>query len=166
MNIQQAAQTHRKPSGGKAAGKQVISGEVLQFATFHLNNELFGINILEVQEIQLPQAVTPVPRAPVHILGLISLRGQIVTLIDLRRRLQMNEEQALAKPYHVVVRTADGLACFEVGEIGDVVNVPREEFRDVPDSVRAVDRRFLEGVFRMNRGVLSILDVSEVLSGT
>ena len=153
---------------GKPAGRKLHAGsrDVQQFATFHLNDELFGINILKVQEIQLPQAVTPVPRAPAYILGLISLRGQIVTLIDLRRRLQMKMDQPIANPYHVVVRTQSTVACFEVGAIGDVINVPHEDFRAAPDSVRAVDKRFLEGVYRMEKRVLSVLRVDEVLEGT
>ena len=142
------------------------SGHILQFATFRLNSETFGISILQVQEIQLPQPVTPVPKAPGHILGLISLRGQIVTLIDLRRRLRMDTQEPIPHPYHVVVKTAGIVACFEVGEIGDVIDVPEGEFRPAPDSVRAVDKRFLEGVYLMKKGVLSVLRVDEVLSGS
>jgi len=149
------------------AGEPPVRGgnRILQFATFRLNDEIFGISILQVQEIQLPQPVTPVPRAPGHILGLISLRGQIVTLIDLRRRLRMDTQQPIPRPYHVVVKTAGTVACFQVGEIGDVIDVPEAEFRLAPDSVRAVDKRFLEGVYLMKKGVLSILQVDEVLSG-
>ena len=142
-----------------------VGNRILQFATFRLNDEIFGISILQVQEIQLPQPVTPVPKAPGHILGLISLRGQIVTLIDLRRRLRMDTQQPIPRPYHVVVKTAGTVACFQVGEIGDVIDVPEAEFRPAPDSVRAVDKRFLEGVYLMKKGVLSILQVDEVLSG-
>lgn len=136
---------------------------VLQFATFRLNAELFGINILQVQEIQLPQPVTPVPRAADHIMGLISLRGQIVTLVDLRKRLGMDQLKPLENPYHIVVRTPQTFACLEVGEIGDVINVPNEDFRPPPESVRAVDRKFLDGVYSMPNGILSILKINEVL---
>ncbi len=135
----------------------------LQFATFHLNGELFGINILQVQEIQLPQEVTEVPRAASHIKGLISLRGQIVTLLDLRKRLRMDESQPIENPYHIVVRTQQSVACLEVGEIGDVINVPVGEYRPPPESVLAVDRKFLDGVYPMESGILSILKINEVL---
>ena len=135
----------------------------LQFATFYLGSELFGINILQVQEIQMPQPITPVPRASAHVLGLISLRGQIVTLLDLRRRLRMNASEPIAKPYHIVVKTDSTMACLEVGEIGDVINVPIEEFRPPPDSVLEVDRKFLEGVYSMPLGILTVLKITEVL---
>ena len=143
--------------------KNLLNGGVLQFATFHLNSELFGINILQVQEIQLPQMVTPVPRGPSHVMGLISLRGQIVTLVDLRKRLGMDESQLIEKPYHIVVKTSSNTACLEVGEIGDVINVPVEEFLAPPESVNEVDRKFLEGVYSIPTGILTILKISVVL---
>lgn len=136
---------------------------MLQFATFHLNSELFGINILQVQEIQLPQQVTAVPRVPSHIKGLISLRGQIVTLVDLRKRLRMDESQPIEDPYHIVVKTDSAMACLEVGQIGDVISVPIEEFRPPPESVHEVDRRYLEGVYSMDSGILTLLKITEVL---
>lgn len=137
--------------------------EVLQFATFRLNAEIFGINILQVQEIQLPQEITVVPRAQPHVMGLISLRGQIVTLIDLRQRLRMDTSQPIDHPYHIVVKTPQTIACFEVAEIGDVINVPIGDYRPPPDSVHAVDRMFLDGVYSMPDGILSVLNVDAVL---
>ena len=140
-----------------------LSGSMLQFASFKLNSEFFGINILQVQEIQLPKPVTAVPRAASHIKGLISLRGQIVTLVDLRRRLRMDESQPIENPYHIVVQTPSNMACLEVGEIGDVITVPIDEFRPPPESVHEVDRKFLEGVYSMPSGILTVLKISEVL---
>ena len=142
---------------------EALGGSVLQFATFHLNSELFGINILQVQEIQLPQPVTAVPRAASHIKGLISLRGNIVTLVDLRKRLRMDESQSIETPYHIVVKTPSKMACLEVGKIGDVIIVPREDFRAPPESVQEVDRKFLEGVYSMQSGILAVVKISEVL---
>jgi purine-binding chemotaxis protein CheW len=139
------------------------SVEILQFATFHLNREVMGINILQVQEIQQPQRVTPVPRAPSYVMGLISLRGQIIPLVDLRRRLRMDTGKPIAKPYHIVVRGASTMACFEVDQIGDVVNVPSDRYRKPPESVHAIDKRFMEGVYPMEEGILTVLNVEEVL---
>ena len=140
-----------------------LGADIYQFATFYLNSELFGINILMVQEIQQPQETTPVPLAPDYILGLISLRGNIVPLIDLRRKLGMNDSQPLRNPYHLVVRTAAVTACFEVDDIGDVLDVPMAKFMPPPDSVKTVDAKFLEGVFPMSKQILSVLNVIEIL---
>ena len=71
-------------------------------------------------------------------MGLISLRGQIVPLIDLRKRLGMDTSQPIQHPYHVVVNTAYAIASFEVDEIGEVIDVPAPEFIPPPDSVKAM----------------------------
>ena len=141
----------------------LASQHPLQVATFMLNGEMFGIEILQVQEIQLPQQVTPVPRAPAHVLGLISLRGQIITLIDLRKRLGMTREKPIGKPFHIVINTAHHIACFEVDEIGDVIDVPPNEFHRPPDSIKAIDAALLRGVHPMKHCVLSVLDVEKVV---
>ncbi len=156
-----------EPKADEATGQEVrIGGEILQFATFYLNGEMLGLNILKVQEIQQPQLITPVPLAPDHIMGLISLRGHIVTLIDLRKRLGMDISKPIKHPYHIVVNTQNTIACFEVDEIGDVVDVPVEEFVPPPESVRAIDARFLEGVYPLENRILAILNVDVVLENS
>ena len=147
-------------SGGNLA---TMVDEILQFATFNLNGELLGLNILQVQEIQRPQPITPVPLAPPHILGLISLRGQIVTLIDLRTRLGMDTSQPIKHPYHIVVNVQNSIASFEVDQIGDVIDVPVDKFEPPPDSVKAIDAKFLEGVFPLEDKILAVLKVELIL---
>ena len=140
-----------------------VTDKILQFATFYLNGELLGFNILHVQEIQQPRPVTPVPLAPPHIMGLISLRGQIVPLIDLRTRLGMDTSQPIKQPYHIVVNTPYTIATFEVDNIGEVIDVPVQEFLPPPDSVKAVDAKFLEGVYPLGNEILTVLNVDVVL---
>lgn len=134
-----------------------------QFVTFTLNGELFGVDILQAQEIQMPQPITPVPRAPRMVLGLISLRGHVVPLVDLRYKLGMDLSKPIRKPYHIVVTTPDTIAAFLVDEIGDVIDVPSEKFVAPPDSVKAIDKRFLKGVYQLKKGILSILNMDTVL---
>lgn len=138
-------------------------GKILQFATFYLNGELLGLNILQVQEIQQPQTITPVPTAPEQFLGLISLRGQIVPLIDLRTRLGMDVSEPIRQPYHIVVSTSYAIASLEVDKIGDVVDVPSQEFMPPPESVRAIDAKFLDGVYPLENEILTVLNVDAVL---
>ena len=140
-----------------------MAENILQFASFYLNGELLGLNILQVQEIQQPQHITPVPLALPHIMGLISLRGQIVPLIDLRARLGMDTRQPLHNPYHIVVNTQATIASFEVDDIGDVIDVPVQDFAPPPESVRAIDAKFLEGVYPLEREILTVLNVDAVL---
>lgn len=148
---------------GTSAKVALGAGKILQFATFKLNGELLGLNILQVQEIQQPQPITPVPLAPEHVLGLISLRGQIVPLINLRKRLGMDTSEPIANPYHIVVHTPYATASFEIDDIRDVVDVPEEDFAPPPESVKAIDARFLEGVYPLGNEILTVLKLDVVL---
>ena len=136
----------------------------LQFATFYLESEPFGINILQVQEILLKQNITPVPLAEGYVLGLISLRGQIVTAVDLKRRLGKPTTRSVADPYQIVVKTGGLIASFQVDQIGDVIEVAAEEIKPPPESISQQDARFLEGVYPMENEILSILNVEAVLA--
>ena len=159
MNFDLNSEASKTPNGNGSD----MADDILQFATFKLNGELLGLNILQVQEIQRPQSITPVPLAPAHIMGLINLRGQIVTLIDLRTRLGMDTSQPIKHPFHIVVNTPYAIASFEVDKIGDVIDVPVEKFEPPPDSVRAIDVKFLDGVYPLENEILTVLNVDAIL---
>src|SRR5215831_18399742 len=99
-----------------------------QYCTFYVAGHYFGLDVLKVQEIIRYQEMTRVPLAPPVVRGLINLRGQIVTAIDLRRRLELKERPADQFPVNVVVQTEDGPFSLLVDEIGDVINVSQELF--------------------------------------
>jgi purine-binding chemotaxis protein CheW len=109
--------------------------ETQQFATFYLGDLFFGVEVRQVQEVIRFQEMTPVPLAPSVIQGLINLRGQIVTAIDLRRRLELPERPADELPMNVVVRTIDGAVSLLVDEIGDVLEVSSDGFERPPETV-------------------------------
>src|SRR5712675_2915799 len=94
-----------------------------QFCTFYLDKLLFGVELQGVQEVIRFLDMTKVPLAPAVVSGLINLRGQIVTAVDLRRRLELAARPAGVLPMNVVVRSEDGAVSFLVDEIADVVEV-------------------------------------------
>ena len=100
-----------------------------QFSTFLVNGLFFGVDVRHVQEVIRYQEMTRVPLAPAMVQGLINLRGQIVTAIDLRRRLELAPRPADQLPMNVVVRTDDGAVSLLVDEIGDVVGNPGRYLR-------------------------------------
>src|SRR5438034_5125162 len=106
-----------------------------QYCTFHVGGYYFGLDVLNVQEIIRYQAMTRVPLAPPVVQGLINLRGQIVTAIDLRRRLRLNERPAERLPMNIVLRTDDGPVSLLVDEIGDVLQVSEEVFECPPETL-------------------------------
>ena len=135
----------------------------LQFATFYLGDQLFGIPILQVQEILLRQNVTPVPHAPPHVLGLIGLRGQIVTAVDLKKRVGLANPAPVEEPYHLVVSAGNSVASLQVDGVGDVLEMPGAQFLPPPESLQGIDPAFIEGVFMLDERILAVIDVPAVL---
>jgi purine-binding chemotaxis protein CheW len=129
-----------------------------QFCTFHLDDHLFGVDVLDVQEVIRYQAMTYVPLAPAVVEGLVNLRGQIVTAVDLRRRLELPARPSDRRPMNVVVRTEDGPVSFLVDEIGDVLEVSEDAYEPVPDALHGMSAELLAGVYKLEDRLLLVLD--------
>ena len=138
--------------------------EQRQFCTFFLENYFFGVAVEEVQEVLHYQKQTRVPLAPPVIRGLINLRGQIVTAMDLRRRLELSERADDALPINVVVRTADGAVSLLVDEIGEVVDVADDVFEPPPETVEGVARELIIGAYKLENRLLLILDTEKTVN--
>ncbi len=134
-----------------------------RYATFYVDGLYFGVDVLDVQEVLRYQEMTRVPLAPPTIQGLINLRGQIVTAIDMRRRLDLRPRPADASPMNVVIRSEDGAVSLLVDEIGDVLEVPDESREPVPENISARHRELLGGVAKLERSLLLILDTQKIL---
>ncbi len=137
--------------------------ESRQYCTFHLDGLFFGIEVFQIQEVLLGQQMTRVPLAANTVRGLINLRGQIVTALDLRRRLALPPLPADRAPMNVVVRDEDSLVSLLVDEIGDVVNVDEATFEAPPENVKGVARELTTGVYKLDGRLLLILDLAKAL---
>jgi purine-binding chemotaxis protein CheW len=136
-----------------------------QFCTFYLDGALYGLRVEQVQEIVRHQEMTPVPLAKGVIAGLINLRGQIVSALDLRVRLGLPARTNGRTATNVLVRHEDESVSLLVDEIGDVVEVPDESFEDAPDSVVGEARTLAQGVYKLPDKLLHVLDLQAVLFG-
>ena len=136
-----------------------------QYCTFTVAGLFLGIDVLRVQEVLKHQQLTRVPLAPSEIGGLINLRGQIVTAIDLRSRLGLNKSDGQAQPMNVVVRTDDGSASLLVDAIRDVVTVDSAAFEPVPHTLAGVGREMFTGTYKLKDELLLILDTDKVFAG-
>jgi purine-binding chemotaxis protein CheW len=134
-----------------------------QFATFYANGLLFGVEVVRVQEVLRYQEMTPVPRAPEVIEGLINLRGQIVTAIDARRRLGLPAREADRTPMNMVIRSDDGAVSLLVDEIGDVLDVEQAAFEPVPENVAPSIRDLTTGVYKLKERLLLVLDTGKAV---
>ena len=102
--------------------------------------------------------MTRVPIAPSMIEGLINLRGQIITAIDLRRRFELPDRPEGQLPMNVVIRADDGAVSFLVDEIGDVVEIDDESYESVPETLTGTARELICGVYKLSDRLLLILD--------
>ncbi len=135
-----------------------------QFCTFYLNGLFFGVEVLRVQEVIRYQEMTGVPLAPRMIEGLINLRGQIVTAIDLRRRLELPARADGELPMNVVIRSDDGAVSLLVDEIGDVVEIKDDVYERPPETLTGVARELIQGVYKLKERLLLILDTEKTVS--
>ncbi|MGL4553355.1 MAG: chemotaxis protein CheW, partial [Gemmataceae bacterium] len=125
--------------------------------------QYFGVDVLRVQEVIRCQGMTRVPLAPPSVRGLINLRGQIVTAIDLRRRLELTDRPADQQPVNVVVRTDDGAVSLLVDEIGDVVTVGGEPFEGPPETLRRPARDLIRRAYKLADRLLLAIDLDRLL---
>jgi len=116
------------------------------------------VEVLRVQEVIRAQTMTCVPLADASVTGLINLRGQIVTAVDLRRRMGLPDRAADALPTNVIVRTADGAVSLLVDDIGDVIEAEESTFENVPATVSGAARAMITGVHKLEGQLLLVLD--------
>ena len=132
-----------------------------QFCTFYLDKLLFGVELKGVQEVIRSLEMTTVPLAPRVVSGLINLRGQIVTAVNLRRRLELEAAPAGTPVMNVVVRSVDGAVSLQVDEIGDVVEVEEDTFEPPPETLRSSVRNVILGVHKLKGRLLHVLDIEK-----
>lgn len=135
-----------------------------RFCTFHVGGLYFGVDVLRVQEVIRYQEMTRVPLASAMVSGLINLRGQIVTAIDLRRRLALADRSPDQLPMNVVVRTDDGAVSLLVDEIGDVLEVDESTYERPPETLTGTARQVVHGVHKLKDALLLILDTNEAVA--
>lgn len=133
-----------------------------QLCTFLIDNMLFGVDVMNVQEVIRYQEMTAVPLASSTVRGLINLRGQIVTAIDMRARLGIAARDVSELPMNVVATTADGVVSLLVDEIGDVLEVEERTFERAPETLSATFRELVPGVFKLDGRLLLLLDAEKV----
>jgi purine-binding chemotaxis protein CheW len=135
-----------------------------QLVTFTLDRLHFGVEVSHVQEVIRYQTMTRVPRAPAVVEGLINLRGQIVTAVDMRARVGLGKRDGSRLPMNVVIRSADGVASLLVDEIGEVVEVDAAQLEPAPLSVSDRIRDVIGGVYKLHGMLLLELDVERALT--
>ena len=135
-----------------------------QYVTFRLDGALYGIEVNRVTEILRGEATTNVPLSPDAINGLVNLRGQIATLIDLRQLLNLPPRPEEAETMLVVVENDTEILSLMVDSIGDVRDVTESDFEAPPDTLPQELRELILGAYKLTEDLLLVLDVDKVVA--
>jgi len=134
-----------------------------QFCTFRLAGLLFGIDVLNVQEVLQGQEITEVPHSHGSVQGLLNLRGQIAATIDMRTRLGMPAREDGKSPVHVVVKFHDEPVSLLVDEIGDVMSIDPDLYEPPPETVSGAAKELISGAYKLDGQLLMALDIRRTL---
>jgi purine-binding chemotaxis protein CheW len=141
----------------------VTASTLNQLCTFRLGPLYLGINVIEVREVLHKAEITAVPHAHPVVEGLINLRGQIATCVDLRRRLGLPPRESDADPIHVVTLSVDGEPIsLLVDAVGDVVDVDPETYERPPATMHPDTRDLILGTYKLDTELLLVLDLEQV----
>jgi purine-binding chemotaxis protein CheW len=137
---------------------------IVELATFYVGDALCGMDILKVQEINKLMQMTKVPQAPDYVVGILNLRGQIVTIIDLGLKLGLGATDLSADPRNIIVNSAGGAVGLLVRRISDVVSANMERREPAPANMRGIQGEYFTGVYKTDNNLIGILNVDKVLS--
>jgi purine-binding chemotaxis protein CheW len=138
--------------------------EVLQLVTFRLGNEEFGVNIHELQEIIRMMPITRVPKAPSFVEGVVNLRGQVIPIIELRKRIGMASAEHDKGTRIIVVQIDRKTVGFIVDQVGEVKRIPSRVVEPPPPIVAGIESEYINGVGKLEDQLLILLDLNRLLS--
>lgn len=136
---------------------------MVELATFYVGEALCGMDILKVQEINKLMEMTSVPQAPDYVMGILNLRGQIVTIIDLGKKLGLGTTEVTDSCRNIIVNSKGEHVGLLVTRISDVVDAYWEKVESPPANIGGVQGRYFKGVFKTDSRLVGILDVEKVL---
>jgi len=138
--------------------------EILQLVTFRLGDEEFGVDIHALQEIIRMMTITRVPKAPSFVEGVVNLRGQVIPIIDLRKRIGMPSAVYDKTTRIIVVQLDRKTVGFVVDAVGEVRRIPARVVEPPPPIVAGIESEYIEGVGKLEDRLLILLDLHRLLS--
>ncbi len=146
-----------------AHNEEKTDKNLIDLATFMVGDALCGMDILKIQEINKLKNMTTVPQAPNYVLGILNLRGQIITSIDLGKKLGLGETNISEDPRNIIVNSKGEHIGLMVRKISDVVQANRDKFEPPPANMGGIQGEFFTGVYKTTDKLIGILDVEKVL---
>ncbi|MCC3862209.1 chemotaxis protein CheW [Pseudemcibacter aquimaris] len=134
------------------------------YVTIWLDGQMCGIPVLEVYDVLSKQTITKIPKSPAAVAGVLNLRGQIVTAIDLRKRLKLKDREDDSEEMNVVVEFQSEPYSLIIDRVGDVLSLSDDAFEKNPVTLEAHWQEVSTGIFRLEEELLVILDIEKLLS--
>src|SRR6185369_14356459 len=144
------------------AESESVVEEYQEYLCFRVSDEIYGINIMDIKEIIKPREVTEVPRAPSFVSGVLSLRGMIIPIIDMRLRLGLAQNEPTGKERIIVIKNVNSLSGLMVDEVIQVVQVQHNDVEPAPPVLDGIDRDFIRGIGRSEGLLMIILNLENV----
>jgi purine-binding chemotaxis protein CheW len=138
---------------------------VIQWVTFRLDNETYGINVMQVQEVLRVTEIAPVPGAPDYVMGIINLRGNVVTVLDTRIRFGLPTKETDDATRIVIIESEGNVVGILVDSVAEVVDMRRSAVESSPNVGNDESSKYIEGVATHNGELLILVDINKLLSG-
>jgi len=137
---------------------------ITQWVTFYLENEKYGIKVMQVQEVLRMTEVAPVPGAPHYVIGIINLRGNVVTVIDSRKRFGLQDKEADDSTRIVIIEAGDNVVGILVDSVAEVVDLRTSDIETAPNVGTDESSKYIQGVSNQTEELLILVDVDKLLS--
>lgn len=143
---------------------QTTDDPTLQWVTFRLDNETYGINVMQVQEVLRHTEIAPVPGAPDYVLGIINLRGNVVTVIDTRQRFALQSAPVTEQTRIVIIESDRQVVGILVDSVAEVVYLRQSEIETAPHIGTDESAKFIQGVCNKNDELLILVDLDKMMT--
>ncbi|WP_375057647.1 chemotaxis protein CheW [Zobellella sp. DQSA1] len=151
-------------SSHRNVAENLAEGEVLQWVTFRLDNETYGINVMQVQEVLRYSDIAPVPGAPEYVLGIVNLRGNVVTVLDTRLRFGLEPAEVTDNSRIVIIEAEKQVIGILVDSVAEVVYLKSSEIENAPNVGTSESAKFIQGVCNREQELLILVDLDKLLS--
>ena len=147
-----------------ASAQKGSDDPILQWVTFKLDNETYGINVMRVQEVLRYTEIAPVPGAPSYVLGIINLRGNVVTEIDTRQRFGLDTAEVTDNTRVVIIEADKQVVGILVDSVAEVVYLRQSEVETAPNVGNEESAKFIQGVCNKNNELLILVELDKMMS--
>jgi purine-binding chemotaxis protein CheW len=138
--------------------------EDLQLVVFKLENEEYGVDIMQVQEISPYQQSTKVPNSPSFIEGIVNLRGDITPVVSLKKKFNLAETEVTEQTRLIIINNGNRRTGFIVDDASEVISISEKNIEEAPAMIVGADRKYIQGIGKMDQRILIILNLHELLT--